>query len=284
MRSSGPTVRRRRLGLILRDLRARAGLTCEEVGRRIERSDSWVSRIETGRSALRTRDLNGLLDLYGLDDQGVRGELEILTRQGRQRGWWNRYGESVSGPYATYIGFEAEARRMETYDALVVPGLLQTEEYARALLRCGVPPEIGEAAERKIRIRLTRQGRLVGADPIQLYTIIDESVLRRSIGGIEVMRAQCRRLLEVAIGLPQVVLRVVPLGRAINPGMTASFGIMEFAPPDDAIVFSEGPTGQILTEEPDAERFRRVFGELRSVALDEADSIEMVRGFSAEAV
>lgn len=282
MPGGSPTVRRRRLGLILRDLRTQAELTCDVVGNRLERSDSWVSRIETGRNALRARDLRDLLDLYEVTDQRVRDELETLCREGRQRGWWNRYGGSVSGPYATYIGFEAEAATLSSYDALVIPGILQTEDYARELLRCGVPPEVGDGAERKVKIRMTRQQRLTGANPVQLYAIIDEAVLRRVFGSPEILTTQHRRLLQVANDMPHVSIQVLTLRQSINPGMIASFQIMEFPPPDQAIVFSEGLTGQVFEEEAIARRYTMVFNELRSVALSKADSIKLIEQIMGE--
>lgn len=283
MPNSSPTVRRRRLGLILRDLRANAQLTGEEVARRLERSDSWVSRIETGRSALRTRDLRDLLDTYGVTAQDLRGELETLAREGKRRGWWNRYGSSITGPYASYIGFEAEAAALLCYEALVVNGLLQTEDYARALLRCGLPPESGDDAERKIKVRMTRQEPLSGDNPPQLWVILDESVLRRPFGGAEVMRGQLQHLLDVARERPHISVQVLPLAQSVNPGMIASFTIIEFPPPDQGLVFSEGLTGAIYEEADDVARYTMVFNELRSAALSKADSTALIKKILGEA-
>ena len=270
-------MRRRRLGLVLRDLRNTAELTCDEVGRRLDRSDSWVSRIETGRNALRPRDLRDLLDLYGVADDKLRAELETLAREGKQRGWWNRYAGNISGHYATYIGFETEASSLLCYEALVVNGLLQTEDYARALLQHGVPVESGEAAERKVKVRMARQERLIGDDPLHVHAILDESVLRRQFGGVEVMRGQLKHLLDVTARRSHVSIQVLPLTEAFHPGMIASFGIMEFPPPDESIVFSEGLTGDVMEEEPDARRYTMAFNELRSAALSKADSIRLIR-------
>lgn len=281
MPSTSPTVRRRRLGLILRDLRIQAELTCDEVGKELERSNSWVSRIETGRNALRARDLRDLLDLYRVEDPTLRAELESLARDGKQRGWWNRYGHSLSGPYATYIGFETEAQTLSNYNALVIPGLLQTEEYAKTLLRCGVPPESAVAAERVVKIRMTRQRRLTGDRPIQLNAIVDESVLRRAFGDPPMLHRQLERLLE-AVELPHVSIQVHPLAQAINPGMIASFSVLEFPPPDQPIAFTEGLTGQIIEEETEAARYTMVFNELRSAALSKADSITMIQKVTRE--
>ena len=163
-----PTVRRRRLGLILRGLRERAGLTGEEVGTAIERSGSWVSRVETGRVGLRSRDLNDLLELYGVRDQALRDELLALAREGKQRGWWSKYADTLAGPYATYIGFESEAAELLVYETLVVHGLLQTEEYARAIFGAAMlPRNTGDMVERKVKVRMERQELLTRAQPAE---------------------------------------------------------------------------------------------------------------------
>src|SRR5262249_3714711 len=123
-----PTVRRRRLGLILRGMREKAGLTGEDAGAALERSGSWISRGETGRVGLRSRDLHDLLKVYRNDDPALAEELLALAREGKQRGWWSKYADTLSGPYATYIGFESEAAELLAYETLIVHGLLQTEE------------------------------------------------------------------------------------------------------------------------------------------------------------
>src|SRR6185295_17380404 len=171
-----PTVRRRRLGLILRGLREKANLTGDEVGTAIERSGSWISRVETGRVGLRGRDLNDLLELYQVNDRALSDELHSLAREGKQRGWWSKYADSLFGQYATYIGFESEAAELLVYETLIVHGLLQTEEYARAIFGAAMPPNSGDAIERKVKVRMARQELMVRQRALKLWAIMDESV------------------------------------------------------------------------------------------------------------
>ena len=181
MADGSPTVRRRRLGLILRGMRERAGLTGDAVGSMLERSGSWVSRVETGRVGL--RDLTDLLQLYGVDDRQTVDELLAMAREEKQRGWWSKYADTLAGPYATSIGFEVEAADLLVYETLVVHGLLQTEDYARAIFYAAMPPNSGDAIERKLRARLARQELLTRSKPVKLWAILDESVLLHRIGG-----------------------------------------------------------------------------------------------------
>jgi transcriptional regulator with XRE-family HTH domain len=276
MVDGSPTVRRRRLGLILRGLRERARMTGEEVGAAIERSGSWVSRVETGRVGLRGRDLHDLLELYRVDDPKLTEELLILAREGKQRGWWSKYADTISAPYAAYIGFEAEASALLTYDTLVVNGLLQTEDYARAVFKAVVPPVDGDSLERLIKVRTARQELLYREDPLKLWAILDESVLRRRIGGPIVLRNQIKRLIEV-LDTPHVTVQIVPHSGGANPGMVGSFTVIRFPLGQDPdVVYVEGGTGDIFLEGVDAHWYNGVFDHLRAAALSPADSRDML--------
>lgn len=262
-----PTVRRRRLGLVLRAMRERAGLTGEEAGTALERSGSWVSRVETGRVGLRGRDLTDLLRLYRVDDPEVAEQLSLLAREGKQRGWWSRYADIVTGAYATYIGYEAEATELLCYETLCVHGLLQTEAYARALFNAGVPAVSPETVERKVEVRLARQAVLSRPRPLRLTVILDESVLYRVLGGADVMREQRRHLLEAA-RRPNITLQVVPFDAGHHPGMVGSFTLVRFALPDDPeIVYIEGMSRDVFVESADADEYREVFEHLKAAAL-----------------
>lgn len=270
MATGSPTVRRRRLGLILRNLRERQGLTGEQVGIAIERSGSWVSRVETGRVGLRGRDLADLLDLFQVADPHLREELLALAREGKQRGWWSRYADSLSGPYATYIGFEAEATGLRVYETLTVHGLLQTEEYARALFTAALPHLPGDAIERRLAVRLARQQLLAKDDALNVWAIFDESVLYRSIGGRAVLRGQLTHLLE-ASQMPGVTVQVLPFAAGAHPGMVGSFTIITFPDEDDPdVVYVEGVTGDIFAESEDARWYNLVFQHLLANALSPA--------------
>ena len=196
MAGVSPTVRRRRLGLILRGLREKARLTGEEVGAAIERSGSWVSRVETGRVGLRGRDLNDLLELYHVDDRALSDELLSLAREGKQRGWWSKYADTLFGPYATYIGFESEAAELLVYETLIVHGLLQTEEYARALFSATIPRTRPRRSNARCGSGWSVRQLLTRPNPLRLWAIFDESVLQRRIGGPTVLRSQMKHLLR----------------------------------------------------------------------------------------
>ncbi|GIH18371.1 helix-turn-helix domain-containing protein [Rugosimonospora africana] len=284
MAIGSPTVRRRRLGLILRSLRERQGLTGEQVGTAVERSGSWVSRVETGRVGLRGRDLTELLDLFEVADTDLRTELTALAREGKQRGWWSKYADSLSGPYATYIGFEAEATRLQVYETLTVHGLLQTEEYARALFRAGLPVLDTEAVDRRVKVRLARQNALLApapesgepGRPLALWAIFDESVLHRRIGGEDVLRGQLAYLLQ-ATELPNVTVQILPFTAGAHPGMVGSFTVIKFpADGDPDVVYVEGVTGDIFAESEDARWYNVVFEHLLANALSPSSSRERI--------
>ncbi|MBB5868644.1 transcriptional regulator with XRE-family HTH domain [Allocatelliglobosispora scoriae] len=277
MASGNPTVRRRRLGLILRLMRTDAGLTGEEVGKRLERSDSWVSRVETARQALRPRDLRDLLSLYGVTNPDIHRELEMLARDSKERRWWSHFGSSITGPYASYIGFEDEGTSLLCFDAAVINGLLQTEEYAKALNSQAIPRLTAEESDRLVEIRLTRQRRLVGDKPLKLWAVMDEAVLRRCFAGPEVQRTQLLHLVDVTLRSPHVSIQILPLVHALHPGMTASFTIIEFPPPDQPIVFNEAVNGMSVEDDTDAHRYRLVFDELRAASLSKAESLKLIR-------
>jgi len=274
---SSPTVRRRRLGLVLRRLREQAGLTGEEVGAAIERSGSWVSRVETGRVGLRSRDLTDLLSLYGVTDPAFSAELLALAREGKQRGWWSRFADTLEGQYANYIGFESEAAELLIYETVVVNGLLQTEQYARALFGATMnPPNTDNMIEQKVKVRMERQELLTRTKPLKVWAILDESVLHRRIGGDETHRAQLKHLNEMSL-LPNVTIQIVPFDAIANPGMIGSFSIVRFPSADDPdIVYIEGVTGDIFAESEDALSYHEVFDHLRAAALSPTDSRQRV--------
>ncbi len=242
-----------------------------------------MSRVETGRVGLRGRDLNDLLQVYGSKDQSVAAELLALAREGKQRGWWSKYADTLSGPYATYIGFESEAAELLSYETLVVPGLLQTEEYARAVFGAATRPNnSGDSVERKVAVRMARQELLTGANPLKVWAILDESVIRRQIGGPAVLRGQLKRLCEVGTS-PRVTIQVVPFDAGPIPGMIGSFSVVRFPLAEDPdIVYIEGATGDVFAEAEDAVWFDEVFDHLRAAALSPVESRNMIERISNE--
>jgi hypothetical protein len=248
-------------------MRERAGLTGEEAGGSLERSGSWISRVETGRVGLRGRDLSDLLKLYRVEDPEVALQLNALAREGKQRGWWSRYADIVTGAYASYIGFESESTELLAYDALCVPGLLQTEQYARTLLQGTMPRLSPDVVARRVEVRVARQSVLSRAKPPGLWSIMDASVLHRNLGARDTMPAQLELLME-ASWRPNITLQVVPFDARYHPGMVGNFTLVRFALPDDPdIVYIEGMSRDVFVEADDAREYREVFEHLKAAAL-----------------
>jgi transcriptional regulator with XRE-family HTH domain len=272
-RGPSPTVRRRRLAAELRRLRESSELTIDEVGEKLECSASKISRIETGHVGVTPRDVRDLLEVYGLEDD-EREALVQLAREARKKGWWHAYNEVFTG---SFVGLESDASSLRTHQALLVPGLLQTEGYMRAVIRA-IRPDATEAdVERRVTARVTRQKLLTDAHPPEYWAVIDEAVLRRTTGGPEIMRAQLERLTELA-ALPHVTLQVVPFEAGAHAGMEAPFlilGYPEQADPD--VVYVENTTSGVYLEQPsDVHRYTLMFDHLRAAALKPDDTVVMV--------
>lgn len=273
VRGPSPTVRRRRLAAELRRLRESAELTIDEVGEKLECSASKISRIETGHVGVTPRDVRDMLEVYGIEDDG-REALVQLAREARKKGWWHAYNEVFTG---SFVGLETDASSLHTHQALLVPGLLQTEGYTRAVIRA-IRPDVTESdMERRVAARVVRQRLLTDAHPPEYWAVIDEAALHRKVGGPEIMRAQLERLVELA-ALPHVTLQVVPFSAGAHAGMEAPFLILGFpeqADPD--VVYVENTTSGVYLEQPsDVHRYTLMFDHLRAAALKPDDTVVMV--------
>lgn len=270
---SNPTLRRRELGFLLRQLRTERGLSLEEVTARAMFSVTKLSRLETGRVGASPRDIRDLCIVYGIPDADERERLMALAREGKQRAWWQRFDL----PYAPYVGLEAEAASISLYDTDLVPGLLQVEAYARAMFESSDPPLEPAAIEQRIEARIRRQALLTQDDGPLLHCIVDEGALRRLIGGAAVMRAQLARINEAA-RLPKVTIQVVPLEIGAHLGLGSNFAVLNFSKPEvNDVVYVEGAVGNIYLEgAADLERYRRIFSRLKSIALDPEGSAALV--------
>ena len=275
---SNPTLRRRELGFLLRQLRTERGLSVEEVTSRAMFSPTKLSRLETGRVGATPRDIRDLCIVYGITDTAERERLVELAREGKQRAWWQHYDLR----YATYVGLEAEAMSISNYDTNVVPGLLQVAGYTRALFEVSEPPYTPAAIERNIEARIRRQAVLTRDDAPRLHYIVDEIALRRPIGGSAIMAAQLARIIEVA-GLPMVNFQIIPLGVGAHPGLDSNFVILELETPMvNDVVYVEGPVGNIYFESSaDLERYQRIFSRLQTMALSPEDSVALAGRISA---
>jgi transcriptional regulator with XRE-family HTH domain len=275
-----PSVRSRQLAAELRRLRGEAALTGEEVAARLGWSPAKVSRVETARTVVSPADLQSLLDLYEISGQH-RDRLAGLGRTARQRGWWDAYADMLGPEYATLIALEADAESVSWYAAQIVPGLLQTEEYAREIIRSTLlisPP--GEI-ERRVRVRISRQRVLAGDTPLQLTVILDEAALRRVVGGAEVMRKQLRHLIQVA-AQPNVDLRVLPSAAGAHPAVMGEFTILRFpevVAPD--VVYLENMTSNLYVEhEAEVFRYSMAFDRLSALTLGAEDSAAFISGLA----
>ncbi|MBB4910227.1 helix-turn-helix domain-containing protein [Actinophytocola algeriensis] len=273
-RGPSPTVRRRRLAARLRELRENANLTIDEVGDKLECSASKISRIETGHVGVTPRDVRDMLEVYGVDDD-EREALVQLAREARKKGWWHAYNEVFTG---SFVGLESDASFLHTHQALLVPGLLQTEAYTRAVIRA-IRPDSAEAdVELRVRARINRQKLITEeSNPPEYWAVLDEAVLHRVVGGPEAMRDQLKKLVELA-SLPHVTLQIVPFSSGAHAGMEAPFLILGFpeqADPD--VVYVENSTSGVYLEQPeDVHRYTLMFDHLRAAALKPDDTVEMV--------
>ena len=278
---TAPTVgvRQRRLGRQLRQFREEAGLTIEQAGKALEVSASTISRIETAQVRVRPRDLRYLLDLYRIAG-AQRDELLQIAREGRTQPWWQEFKDL---PNLMLVGLEADAASIWQYSALLVPGLLQTEAYARAVLstvRRDVQPD---DVERHLRLRMDRQGLLTRDPRLQYWVILDEAILHRQIGGRQVLREQLEHLI-VAANLPAVTLQVLPFANGEHPGTDGEFTILRYLDPADPdIVYVEGPAGELNFDDPDVtRRCSLIFDHLQALAQSPAQSLQTLTSFVSQ--
>ncbi|WP_295139803.1 MULTISPECIES: helix-turn-helix transcriptional regulator [unclassified Saccharopolyspora] len=255
---SGPTARRLVLGGQLRRLREASGISRDDAGYEIRGSGSKISRLELGRVGFKERDVADLLTLYGVADETERATFLEMVRQSNQPGWWHRYSDLVPSWFQDYVGLEESASRIQTYEIQFVPGLLQTEAYARAIASQGMPEAVDDEVDRRVGLRMYRQRLFNQPNAPKLWAVIDESVLHRPIGGRAVLREQIEHLLEIT-KLATVSLQVLPfdLGRS---GAEGAFSILRFAEPEiPDIVYLEHLCGALYLDKPeDVEIYSKV--------------------------
>jgi transcriptional regulator with XRE-family HTH domain len=259
----GPTVLRILLGSQLRQLREAKGIGREEAGYAIRASDSKISRLELGRVGFKERDVSDLLTLYGVTDERDREELLSLAAQANAPGWWHRYSDVLPSWFEVYVGLEEVAARIRAYEVQFVPGLLQTEDYARAVTMLGHPDASAEEIERRVTLRMTRQRLITAEDPPHLWAVVDEAALRRPVGGGEVMREQIRHLVELT-GLPNVTLQVVPFEHGGHAAAGGPFSILRFSEPDlpDVVYLEQLTSALYLEKRDDIDRYLAVMERL----------------------
>jgi transcriptional regulator with XRE-family HTH domain len=259
-------------------LRETAGLNSQQAAEELGCSQSKISRVENGKSPVSTRDVRDLLSLYGVSDEDQRERLLSLARESRQRGWWAEFGAWLPSGFDTYAGMEAATASVRAYQAQLVHGLLQTEDYARAVLRALRVEDTRETVEKLVEFRMARQAQLTRAEnPLRLWVIFEEEVLKRPVGGLAIMQAQLQHILEAAEE-PTITIQVLPTARGAHAGLDGSFSIFEFPEPGDPdVAYAGGPVGTVFVEKiEDVKRFAMRFDHLRAAALDIGESAELI--------
>lgn len=257
---SGPTVRRLVVGAQLRRLREAKGMTREAAGYAIRGSESKISRLELGRVSFKKRDITDLLKLYGLPEDDERAEsLVRLAEEANQPGWWHRYDEAITKWFETYLGLEEAANYIRTYENQFIPGLLQTEDYARAVVSIGMQRAPGEDIEPKVRLRMERQRILERPDPPVIWAVIDEAALRRPMSGRLVMKAQIRHLLDL-MKRPNITVQVVPFRQGGHAAESGAFTMLRFEEKDlpDVVYLEQLVSALYLDKREHVDRYAEV--------------------------
>jgi transcriptional regulator with XRE-family HTH domain len=281
-RQPSPTLRLRRLAAELRRLRAEAGMTREDVFERTSINGATLYRIETVRARPQIRTLFALLDLYGVTEPD-RSDLVALARRSTEQNWLQSFPKELSDSYALYIGFEGEAQSLLNYEGLFLPGLLQTEDYARAAIQRCLPGATKEEIQRLVETRVGRQAVFAREKPLRLWAIVDEAALLRPVGGRDVMHAQLAHL-AAAAGQAHVTLQVLPYDVGAHPGMTGAFAVLQFdeTAANDVIYIESQASELFLESETDVNRFTATFEHLRALALPPEMSVSLITGIARD--
>jgi transcriptional regulator with XRE-family HTH domain len=266
-----PTVRHRRLGRELRQLREQAGLSVAEAAQRLGWSVSKAHRIEGGRIMVSETDLTDACDLFGADS-ATRGSLVQLVREAGRRGWWTAYSDVFTG---SYVALEAEATAIREWGPLLIPGLLQSEDYAREVIQSGRPDLGASEVDRRVDARMIRKTRLLGASAPKLHALIDETALRRPVGDPEVMVRQLANILQI-VNWPNITIQILPVQAGIAVGLEGAFSLMSFEEDPD-VGYVEGPAGEVYVEAAaQVRRFMLTFERLTDKALSPEESAALI--------
>lgn len=271
-----PTVRLRRLAAQLRQLREAAGLTQEDVSERTGKDRSTLYRLESAQQRPQRSTLIQLMDLYGVEP-AKRAELLAVLRQAGELGWVRGHRSGLPEVYSDYISFESEASAISNYESLFIPGLLQTEDYTRAVIRGTLPHATDEQVENRVAARMERQAVLAKDEPARLWAIMDEAAVRRAVGGPRVMRQQLRRIAEAATK-PNLTAQIIPYAAGAHPGMQGSFILLDFPDPaDPSLIYMESLAGDLFLENStDISRYIENFQHLRAAALRPDETVALL--------
>jgi transcriptional regulator with XRE-family HTH domain len=287
--TTGSTVPRRQLGRYLRELRSGQRITVKIAAERLEWSEAKIWRIETGQTSLRSLDVEAMCRVYAAPPD-LTEALMGLAKETKARGWWHAYGDVIPEGFDVYIGLEEAASQIASYQADLVPGLLQTEDYARAVISADKPDVDAEEIDRRVHVRIARQALVRRPTaPAELHVVLNESILRRPVGGPDVMAAQLDALADAA-ELPNVTLRVVPFSAGLHPGlMTGPFVILRFPlngggqDSEPATVYVDGFTGALYLDKPhEVDQYAEAFETIWSATLSETASRDLTRRVAEE--
>ncbi|TDD76693.1 helix-turn-helix domain-containing protein [Actinomadura rubrisoli] len=283
-RQAGPTALRLQIGARLRRLREDKGVGRAEAGAAIRGSASKISRLELGRHSFKARDVRDLLDLYGVQDPEERESLLLLVREAKKPGWWQAYGDVVPAWFEQYLGLEQSATSIRTYEVQYVPGLLQTRDYARAVIGLEHHDARHEGLDRRLTVRMTRQEILHRAvAPVTLWTVIDEAALRRPIGGSAVMRGQIEHLIAISEEMSNVRVQVLPFTAGGHLALGGPITIVRFAQHElDDMVYLEQLTGARYPDRMEAARYQEVMDLLAIRAAQPARTTAFLKDLLAE--
>ncbi len=258
-------------------------MTIAEAARQADHDQSWLSRIESLESGIHPNDVRALLTVFGVTGDAAEAVVTV-ARQARQRGWWASYGEALPDWFSSFVGMESDASAIRTYECQTIPGLLQTEDYARAAMMASAPPRQPDDIDRQVKLRIDRQALLSNDDPPQLIAVLDEAAVRRVIGGRQVMREQITRLLE-EVKKPRIQVQILPFEAGAHASLNGSFVILDFPPPpepyprsaDDRVVYTDTLLGSLYMEHPgEVAAYAAVFEQLRAEALSAGRSRQLL--------
>lgn len=258
-------------------------MTIAEAARQVDHDQSWLSRIESLDSGIHPNDARALLAVFGVTGDAADAVVTV-ARQARQRGWWASYGDAMPEWFSSFVGMESDASAIRTYECQTIPGLLQTEEYARAAIMASATPRQSDDIEQSVKLRIDRQALLANDDPPQLVVVLDEAAVRRVIGGRQVVRDQIARLLE-EVQKPHIKVQILPFETGAHASLNGSFVILDFPPPpepypravDDRIVYTDTLLGSLYMEHPgEVAAYTAVFEQLRGEALSAERSRQLL--------
>lgn len=268
------TLRAQWLGQQLRELREANELTLNDAADYLQRNNGTVSRFETGEYPIRRPDVMALLDLYGVSDGQRRSALMKLSEEVWQKGWWDGYADDVAGWLIDYVWLESRANAIHTFDITAVHGLLQTREYAEALIRTADPDASDAQVERWVELRMARQEVLDRDDPPRLSVILDEAALQRVVGGPTIMAAQLGRLADSSRS--NIDVRILPFRAGAHPSTSGAFSVLTMTDPFPEVAYVESPAGAIYIETPETDRLVTLYDRLWQGSLEADDSAELI--------